>query len=200
MSAKSKSAAILFVDDDPTVLEAIRRTLATESFDVLTVSSADDALGTLASRPIDVIVSDESMPRMTGGELLAIAAERYPDVLRIMLTGRPSLESAQHAINVCRVYRYLTKPIDPAELPAILREAIKKRKRIAMTNERELERLSVRERDVLRLISRGLRVKDTAERLGVSPHTVRNHLKSIFRKLDAHSQAELVVRFGPKGT
>ena len=189
---------MLFVDDDPTLRHVISRTLAAEAYDVLTVASGDEAIATLDVRTVDVVVSDEHMPGMRGGELLEIVAERHPDILRIMLTGRPSLESTLHAINVCHVYRYITKPFDPLALPVVLREAIKKRKRIAMANEHDLDILSPREHQVLQLVSRGIRVKDAAVQLSVSVHTVRNHLKAIFRKLDIHSQAELVMRFGPR--
>lgn len=192
--------AVLFVDDDPEILRVIRRALSSEAFDTVAVSCADEALAALGARPVDVIVSDEEMPGMSGGQLLAVVAQRYPDIMRIMLTGRPTLESTLNAINACHVYRYITKPFQPRELPTILRETIKKRKRIAVANERDLVGLSPREREVLHLVARGLRVKDAATQLGVSPHTVRNHLKAIFRKLDVHSQAELVVRFGPKGS
>ncbi len=191
-------AAVLFVDDDPTMLRTIERFLRGEMFDVVTVDRAQDALGQLATRRIDVVVSDEDMPQMSGGELLEAVADRYPDVLRIMLTGQATMESALHAINVCHVYHYLQKPFDPARLPGILRAAIKKRQQVALQYEADVHKLSSREREVLGLVARGRRVKDVAKQLSVSHHTVRNHLKSIFRKLDVHSQAELVLRFGPK--
>lgn len=191
-------AAALFVDDDDNVLAAVRRSLAAESYDVITVASAHEALEHVRRRRIDVVVSDEDMPQMTGGQLLEVIAEQYPDILLIMLTGQATLESALHAINACHVYRYLRKPFDPLRLPGIVREAIKKRQRIAMRNESDIQSLSSREREVLSLVARGLRVKDVAGQLSLSHHTVRNHLKAIFRKVDAHSQAELVMRYGPQ--
>ena len=187
----------LFVDDDAAVLSAVERTLRNEAYDVVTVDSAKAALAVLGSRRIDVLMSDEEMPGMTGGQLLAIAADRYPDILRMMFTGRATLESALFAINTCHVYRYLRKPSDLSMLPIVIREAIRKRQHIALRNESDLDALSPREREVLSLVSRGVRVKDAASNLNLSEHTVRNHVKSIFRKLDAHSQSELVMRFGP---
>ena len=190
--------AVLFVDDDELVLGAVRRALAAELYDVVTVTQGQKALDTLAQRRVDVLVSDERMPGMSGGELLSLAADRYPDIFRIMLTGQPTLESALFAINSCHVYHYLLKPFDPVALSGMLRDAIRKRKRIALRSDAHLERLSTRERDVMLLVSRGVRVKDIADQLHISTHTVRNHLKAIFRKLDIHSQAELVLRYGPK--
>jgi DNA-binding NarL/FixJ family response regulator len=190
-------AAVLFVDDDPVILSAVRRCLRSEDYAVVTAESGAEALGILAERRIDVIVSDEQMPGISGGELLAMAAAKYPDVLRIILTGVASLDSALHAINACHVYGYLLKPFEPMDLTTILRRAIKQRQGIAVRNEIDLKVLSPRQREIARLVSRGLRVPHVAGRLSLSPHTVRNHLKAIFRKLDVHSQAELVARFGP---
>lgn len=117
-------SAVLFVDDGPAVLEGIELVFRREASEVLTATSARDALEILASRRADVVVSDECMPQVSGAELLATVAERYPEVIRIMLTGHASLSAATRAING-GLYRFLSKPFEPEELQRVVRDALK---------------------------------------------------------------------------
>jgi DNA-binding NarL/FixJ family response regulator len=184
----------LVVDDEDLVREALARSLA-DDYRVLTAASADEALAVMDEDPsVDVIITDEVMPGAPGTELLRVVAAEYPEVVRIMLTGHASLDSALRAINEGRVFRYVVKPWSHAELIAVLQEAINLR--WGLPADPALEELSLREREVLVMVARGVRVRDVADALQLSQHTVRNHLKALFRKLGAHSQAELVLRFG----
>jgi DNA-binding NtrC family response regulator len=76
------------------------------------------------ARGVDVIVSDERMPGMSGSDLLAWVAENCPEVVRIVLTGHPTAETAIRAINEGTVYRFFTKPCRPAELAVAIRRAL----------------------------------------------------------------------------
>ena len=116
--------AVLFVDDEPAVLEGFRDAFRREEFEVVTAESAFSALEILAARHIDVVVSDECMPQLSGAEFLARVRKRHPDVVRIMLTGEASLSAATKAIND-GLYRFLTKPIDPTELGRVVRDALR---------------------------------------------------------------------------
>jgi DNA-binding NarL/FixJ family response regulator len=184
---------VLVVDDEQYVRDALARSLS-EDYRVLTASAVDEALAVMSEETVDVIITDEVMPGPPGTELLRQLAVEYPEVVRIMLTGHASLDSALRAINEGRVFRYVQKPWSHGELMAVLREAIGERS--GLPPDPALSGLSTREREVLVMVSRGVRVKDVAASLNLSPHTVRNHLKSLFRKLGAHSQAELVRRYG----
>lgn len=115
---------VLFVDDEPRVLEGIRNVLAFEPFRVLTANSAAEALEVLATEPVSVVVSDERMPGMNGSELLSVVCRRYPTTVRIVLTGQASIESAIRAINSGQVYRFLTKPFSSDELVNTLTAAL----------------------------------------------------------------------------
>ncbi len=119
---------VLFVDDEPQVLETFRRVFHQESFAVATASSAALALDILArgaaGRGVDVVVTDEKMPGMSGSELLAETARRHPSVIGVMLTGEASLDAAIRGINQGRVFRFLTKPFATDRLAAIIREAL----------------------------------------------------------------------------
>ena len=106
---------VLFVDDDPSILVGLRNTCRGEPYDVLTANSAVAAIAHLANQRVDVIVSDECMPRVSGSELLIRVSHEHPEVCRIMLTGEASLDVAVRAINE-GLYRFLSKPIKPDEL------------------------------------------------------------------------------------
>ena len=102
---------ILCVDDEKNVLEGISRVLHAEPFTVLTATSGLQALNILKQFRVDVIVSDEQMPEMSGTELMEITSQVYPGILRIILTGKADIESMKRAINQGNIDRYLTKPV-----------------------------------------------------------------------------------------
>jgi DNA-binding NtrC family response regulator len=113
---------ILLVDDEPDILFSLRGLLRLE-FDLLTAESGNDALAILEHRPVHVILTDQRMPQMTGAQLLEQVQAKYPDVVRIMLTGYADIKAVIDAVNRGHIHRYLAKPIDPDDLLEILREA-----------------------------------------------------------------------------
>lgn len=128
MSRRHLTATVLFVDDEPRVTEALVRGLRNEPYEFLTADSAAEALAVLESVPVDVIVADERMPGMTGSELFATVRRRYPNAMRIILSGQASLESAVRAINEGEVFRFLLKPCQPAEVRATVRQALQQKR------------------------------------------------------------------------
>ena len=106
----SGRTTLLLVDDEPSVLEALRRTLRREGYRLLIATSGAEALALLEEQPVDLLISDIDMPGMSGLELLAVVRVKWPEVVRLVLTGGVSLESAIGAINEGEVHRYLTKP------------------------------------------------------------------------------------------
>jgi DNA-binding NtrC family response regulator len=118
---------VLFVDDEPNVTKALKRALRGEHYDILTADSADEALEILARESVDVVVSDENMPGMTGSEFLAIVCDKYPDSIRIILTGQGSLEVAMQAINNAQIYRFFTKPWNDVDLAITIRQALQQK-------------------------------------------------------------------------
>ena len=88
------SHTVLLVDDEPNVLDGLTRVLRKEPYEILTANSAEEAATLLEDRSVDLIVSDEEMPGMSGTEFLARVAEQYPDTVRIVLTGNPTLPAA----------------------------------------------------------------------------------------------------------
>jgi len=108
-----KPHSILVVDDDDDMLELIKITLERiEEFDVEVVTTSDpkSALKLLESRDFDMILSDHRMPGMSGIELLSMVREKFPDIIRAMVTAYSELELARDAINRAKVDLYIEKP------------------------------------------------------------------------------------------
>jgi two-component system, probable response regulator PhcQ len=117
---------VLLVDDEPAILSAIRRSLRGETYRILTCNDPREAISILERESVDVLVSDIDMPGMSGVELVGHVRRAFPDVVRILLTGRGSLESALRAINDGEVHRYLTKPWDEDELRETIAQALQR--------------------------------------------------------------------------
>jgi CheY-like chemotaxis protein len=101
---------VLFVDDEPNVLDSIRRQLR-KTVDIETATSGAAALQLLAETgPVALVISDMRMPEMNGAELLTEIRARYPDTVRMILSGQADLESTIAAVNDGRLFRFLTKP------------------------------------------------------------------------------------------
>lgn len=115
---------VLFVDDDVDLTAGLRLMLRKERFRVLTCNSPFEALEILAREPIDVVVSDDQMPLMSGAELLAKLRDEYPDVVRILLTGQTDIKRAVNAVNDASVFRFLLKPCDRPFLVATIEAAL----------------------------------------------------------------------------
>ena len=124
VSETTPTAAVLCVDDEPNILAALKRTLRGEGYRVLTAGSGREALEVLLSEPVDIVVSDMRMPGMDGAELLEKVHARWPGSVRLLLTGHADTSAAVAAINRGRIFRYLTKPWDDAELRATVRQGL----------------------------------------------------------------------------
>ncbi len=122
--ATEPERSILVVDDEAYVLEALKRALAHEGFQLVTSHDPEAALRLLKSRKFHVIVSDYNMPRMMGPDFLARARELSPQSIRVVLTGNSDLKVVQQFMTRGEAMRYLLKPWDTAELKATLQECL----------------------------------------------------------------------------
>ncbi|HRI61845.1 MAG TPA: response regulator [Saprospiraceae bacterium] len=114
---------ILCVDDEEDNL-LVFRSYFRKHYTVFTAQSGQEALELLKTQPVDLIVSDQRMPHMTGVELFEHIREAYPDAIRIILTGYSDIQAVIGAINKGKVYHYATKPWDGDELKNILDRAL----------------------------------------------------------------------------
>ncbi|MBI2480658.1 MAG: response regulator [Planctomycetia bacterium] len=118
------SEKILFVDDEPRVLQGIQRHLQRD-FDLVTADSGQAGLDAIATDgPFAVVVSDMRMPHMNGIQFLAHVSEQSPDTVRVMLTGQADFNTAVEAINHGRIYRFLNKPCSSELLASTLKQAL----------------------------------------------------------------------------
>ncbi len=118
---------VLLVDDEPNVLTGLRRALRKEPFDLLCATSAQEAFVLLQARSVDVVVSDQDMPGMTGVTFLTRVRQAFPDTVRFMLTGKATLEVAIQAINEGAISRFFTKPCNPVDLAVTIRQTLQQR-------------------------------------------------------------------------
>lgn len=123
---KEGRPVLLLVDDEAGILSALRRSLRREGWVILTAESGPEALEALAREPVDLVVSDQKMPGMSGTQLLQEVARRHADVARVVLTGWPEeIPAAERAALGIRAL--IPKPWDDAELKATLRAHLPER-------------------------------------------------------------------------
>jgi two-component system response regulator HupR/HoxA len=116
-------ATVLLVDDEPRSIDAMRRTLD-EDFEVLSATGADAARAWLQRRPVDVILCDQRMPGTTGVQFLKEVRERWPDSVRIIISGYTDSEDIVAGINEAGIHQYLLKPWAPDHLLRTVQEAV----------------------------------------------------------------------------
>ena len=114
---------ILIVDDEPGILSALKRVLRRDGYEILAAPSAREGLKILGDHEVQVILSDQRMPEMSGTEFLSRVRELYPETIRIILSGYTDLESIANAINRGSIYKFLTKPWEDDLLRENIREA-----------------------------------------------------------------------------
>jgi diguanylate cyclase (GGDEF)-like protein/PAS domain S-box-containing protein len=120
-----KKQTLLIVDDEPNILTSLSRLLRREGFNILTATSPSEAFEHLAKHPVQVVLSDQRMPEMSGTEFFSRVRQLYPDTIRIVLTGYTDLDSVTGAINRGAIYKFLTKPWDDDLLREQIREAFR---------------------------------------------------------------------------
>ncbi|MEY4544497.1 MAG: hypothetical protein RL685_692 [Pseudomonadota bacterium] len=129
-------ARILCVDDEPRVLDGMKRTLGMD-FDVVTAEGGAQALALLIRKErFALTISDMRMPGMDGAAYLERAAQLAPDMIRILLTGQADMTAATRAINYGRIFRFLTKPCEPEALRRAVDDALEQHRLV--TAEKEL--------------------------------------------------------------
>jgi response regulator RpfG family c-di-GMP phosphodiesterase len=118
-----KKYTLLVVDDEPDNLLLLERVLRRE-YNVLAANSGAEALEMLGHVDVDMIISDQRMPGMTGAELLGEAYKRNPDQMRLLLTAYADIKDIISAINSGHIYQYISKPWDPDELKLLVRRTL----------------------------------------------------------------------------
>ncbi|WP_432741374.1 HD domain-containing phosphohydrolase [Methylobacter sp. G7] len=106
---------LLLVDDDPDVLATLTRSFR-KGYKTLSASGGAEGIAFLNEHPVDLIICDQRMPNISGDQVLSHALQARPHAIRILLTGYADVESLLTCVNEAHIYKYVTKPWDPAEL------------------------------------------------------------------------------------
>jgi two-component system NtrC family sensor kinase len=117
---------ILCVDDEPNVLNSLRRLFIDENYTILTAASAQEGLELLAGERVQIVISDYRMPNMNGVEFLSEVRTRWPDTVRIVLSGYADTASIVSAINEGQIYKFVPKPWNDDELKVTVAHAIER--------------------------------------------------------------------------
>jgi PAS domain S-box-containing protein len=118
------SHKLLFVDDEEKVQLALKRMFFSDNYEIYTASSGQEALKIIKEVPVDLIISDQRMPEMTGVDLLTESMKIVPDAIRIILTGYADMDAAIGAINKGNVYKFIMKPWENDDLKLSVEKAL----------------------------------------------------------------------------
>lgn len=200
----SPTSTIGIVDDEPGMLKALSRLLRVKGYAVRTFNSADEFLAEFAKPPLDCAVLDVAMPNLDGLALQERLNSRGVRLPILFLTGAGDIPMSVRAMKAGAV-TFLTKPVDQTELLNALRLAVREGAHIREEEEtvaelrKHFDRLTPREKEVLRHVIAGKLNKQIAADLGVSEQTVKVHRMHIGEKTSLHSVAELVRAAGHLG-
>ncbi|MGB4400618.1 MAG: response regulator [Daejeonella sp.] len=117
-----KKIDILYVDDEENNLISFKATFRLK-YNISIALSAAAAIKVLEKKPIEIIITDQRMPNMTGIEFLENILEKYPDPIRILLTGYADMNAVIDAVNKGKIFHYLSKPWSENELDETIRKA-----------------------------------------------------------------------------
>ncbi|MBW7862023.1 MAG: response regulator [Rhodocyclaceae bacterium] len=152
---------VLCVDDEPNILSALRRLFRQSGYVVEVAGSGSEGLAALERAGFDLVISDMRMPEMDGAQFLEQVRKRWPETVRILLTGYSDIGSTIEAINKGQIFRYVSKPWDDDDLRLTVRHALERK---ALEREKlRLEALTARQNEELREINASLERK-VAER------------------------------------
>lgn len=134
---------LLIVDDEANILSALKRVFSRENYNLLFASSAEEALAMLEQQPVELIMTDFMMPGMNGSELLCEVRTRWPQTIRLMLTGHANTEAVMGSIKEGAVYRFILKPWNDDDLRLTIAlaleqyELIQNNRRLRQQNEQQ---------------------------------------------------------------
>ena len=127
LSSRQRQRTILIVDDEQPIINSLCRLLRQDGYDILSATNAMEGLEILARNEVDVVLSDQRMPGMTGVEFLRRVKSIHPDTVRMVLSGYADLQSVTDAINEGAIYKYITKPWDRERLRSLVQEAFRQK-------------------------------------------------------------------------
>lgn len=148
---------ILCVDDEANILSALRRLFRPQGYTVHVANGGAEGLELLTREHVDLVISDMRMPVMDGARFLSEVRQRYPDTVRLLLTGYADMESTIEAINAGQITRYISKPWNDQDVLLTVREALARK---ALEKEKQrLETLAQAQNEELKVLNASLEQK-----------------------------------------
>ena len=192
-----EDGTVFLIDDDPGVRDSLTLLLSLKDISTQPFANADSFLESYTPERVGCVLTDLRMPGMTGLELQAALRERHIELPVVVLTAHGDVATARAALKN-GAFDFLEKPVDDAMLLDVLHNALRvdrERRSAAVqrsTSDERRERLTNREREILKLLTAGHSNREIATQLGISPRTVEVHKARIMDKLECHSLAELI--------
>ncbi len=201
---------VLIVDDEEKQLAALRRTLHGH-FETVTTTDPVQAVKIFELQgPFAVVISDYQMPFMNGIQLFAKIFELDPNAQRIMITGRPDLQMAIDAVNHGKITAFLTKPTPIVAIRSVVSDAVQTYSQICNSQPKcssaknstdsrfapssLFSPLTVKEKEVLLLLAKGLSNEEISTALLITVGTVKTHVNSLFGKLAVNNRTKAVAK------
>lgn len=185
-------ASVLLVDDEPSVLSALRRLLRPHGYRLQQATSGAEALALLNEAPVDLIISDMRMPGMDGAQFLEASRDSAPQAVRILLTGYADIASTVQAINRGELHRYIQKPWDDQDILLIVRQALE-RQTLERRN-RQLSQENARRNEELRQLNATLESRVQARTAEIGQ--INDMLEKAYEELNEHFKLAVNVFSG----
>lgn len=151
---------LLLVDDEANILNALRRLLRPLGYRIFTAESGRAGLEILEREQVDLVISDMRMPEMNGAQFLEEVRIRFPDCMRILLTGYADMGSTIAAINRGEIYRYISKPWEDNDLVLAVKHALERK--FLEREKSRLEEVTRRQNEELKDLNANLEAKVVA--------------------------------------
>lgn len=157
VEAEAKPTTLLFVDDEGNILSSLKRLFRPFGYRIFTAESGAEGLEVMARESVDLVISDMRMPVMTGAQFLEQVRQKWPDTVRILLTGYADISSTIDAINKGQIYRYISKPWEDNDITLTVRQALERR--VLEQEKMRLETLAQQQNEQLRELNASLESK-----------------------------------------
>ncbi len=154
------AATLLFVDDEPSILASLKRLFRPLGYTIHIANGGVEGLSLLEKEHVDVVVSDMRMPEMDGAQFLEQVAVRWPETVRMLLTGYADINATVAAVNKGGIWKYISKPWDDNDLKQSVHNALERK--YLLDEKHRLEQLTQKQNDALRELNSGLEAKVAA--------------------------------------
>lgn len=148
---------LLFVDDEANILASLKRLFRPFGYRIFTAESGAQGLEIMERETVDLVVSDMRMPEMSGAQFLEKVRARWPDTVRILLTGYAEIASTIDAINKGQIYRYISKPWNDNDIGLIIKHALQQK--FLEREKQRLEALTLKQNEELKDLNATLEEK-----------------------------------------